>query len=331
MFIRKPNIQLLLVALLLFLMLSLSACSPPSLLPKETPVTVLGILGDGTPKGELVEARIVLSRGKHIVDKVVPLHQNEFSTTIPMPIGQWELTVLLLDTEGVVRFQNSPQTIQVTLDQPNLVELVLRPADSQVQISIDLEHYVFRKEALRARVHFNDEIYEVKRENGQDPFETTLQLAPGSYEFKIELFTESFRAGDRLGAGVWEIVQIPANEAVSIVWSPVTKLTQITGRFETLLPSPSNLSCTTLEQGISITWDALPHPELLGYFLYMQLAPLERFELITPIPLEEPYFLYPFDPDLELPDEICFTVAGVSKGGNAGYYSPIVLWSRTKS
>lgn len=308
-------------------LLTLSACTPPSFLPKETPLTVLGSLG-GAPQEELVEARIVLSKGKHIVDKVVPLWKNEFQATLPIPIGQWELTVLLLDTEGMVRFQNTPQAIHVTLDQPNVVELVLRPADSQVQITIDLEHYIFRDQALRARIYFDDEMHEVTRPNAQEPFETTLSLAPGSYEFKIELFTGSFRSSDRLGPGIWEIVQVPADELISIVWSPLTEVMHISGRVETILPAPTNLRCTTTGQGIGISWDPPPSGEVLGYFLYAQTSPLERFQLISPIPWEQTDFFYVLDTEAEAPGEIRFVVAGVGKSGKAGYYSSAELWSK---
>lgn len=313
--------------MLLACVLTLSACSPPSFLPKETPLTVVGTLG-GPLQTELVEARIVLSRGKHMVDLVVPLQQNEFKATVSMPIGQWELTVLLLDAEGIVHFQNTPQTIQIAIDQPNVVDLVLRPADSEVHVSIDLEHYIFREEALRARIYFSDEMYEVIRANGQEPFETTLFLAPGSYEFKIELFTESFRVGDRLGLGAWEIVQIPANEQISIVWNPVTEVVEISGRIETLLPAPTNVVCETVEQGVRISWDPPHSEEVVGYFIYAQTSPLERFELLSPVPWELTSFLYTHDPENEPPTDIRFAVAAVGKSGYAGYYSPAQIWLR---
>lgn len=306
-----------------------SACTSMTFLPKETPLTVLGLLEDA-PEGELVQATIVLSKGKHVVEQTIPLTNNEFGSTITLPIGKWELTVLLLDTDGIVRYQNSPQTIQVSLNQTNLVELILRPADSQVHISIDLDGYVYESVALRARIHFNDEIHEIKRETSEEPFEANLQIPPGSYEFKIDLYTESFRVGDRLGDGVWEILDIPANQSTTIIWIPATELTTIYGKIETLLPEPTNFALEVQKEALYFTWDPIQDSQLVGYFLYMQTDPLERFELVHPLPLREPEYLLPLGSHLEA-NEILFTVAGVSKGGFGGYYASPLLWSDSEN
>lgn len=302
------------------------ACNVPTFLPRETPLTVLGILEDNT-EGDLENATIVLSKGKHVVEQTIPLVNNEFGSTIILPIGKWELTVLLIDADGVVKYQNTPQVVQVSLDKENLIELVLRPADSQVTIKINLDEYIFQTQALRARLHFNDVVYEVKKETPEELLETVLQLPPGSYEFKVELYSESFRAGDRLSDGIWELVHIPANQSLSLTWTPATETTTITGRIESLLPPPLGLRIEEMDQSLYLTWDPILDPELLGYFLYMQTDPLERFQLVHPLPLQETEFLLILGTHLDA-EQILFTVAGLSKGGLGGYYSTPLLWAK---
>ena len=156
------SVRPLFLLLVLALLMTTSACTPQSPLTAKTPVTVLGTLAaSGMP--DAVEARIVISRNKHVVEETVPVINNEFSATLQVPIGEWEVTVLLVDAQGIVLFSSKAQTMQIARDRPQLLELVLRAADSKVQVSIDLEQYVFRHVAMRARIHFDDEVYEVTR------------------------------------------------------------------------------------------------------------------------------------------------------------------------
>ncbi len=98
---------------LVFALLSLSACSPPTPVIGKSSLTVMGTVSPASHQ-ELVEARIILSRGgKHSVEEVVPLQQNHFEAALQLPLGQWELSVLLIDAEGKVQFQSSPRQIDI--------------------------------------------------------------------------------------------------------------------------------------------------------------------------------------------------------------------------
>lgn len=317
------SVRPLFLLLVLALLMTTSACTPQSPLTAKTPVTVLGTLAaSGMP--DAVEARIVISRNKHVVEETVPVINNEFSATLQVPIGEWEVTVLLVDAQGIVLFSSKAQTMQIARDRPQLLELVLRAADSKVQVSIDLEQYVFRHVAMRARIHFDDEVYEVTREDTTSPLETIIDLAPGSYEFKIELYTESFRIGDRLGPGVWEVIHVTENEELFIHWSPASEALQVSGRVETLLPAPGNVVLSTAPEGVSLTWDPVMNQEVSGYFVFAQVSPLERFQLLNPVPVGEPHFTHGIE--LEYPPEINYVVAAVSANGFVGYYSQPQVW-----
>ncbi len=310
---------------LVFALLGLCACSPSPPVAGKSPLTVMGTVSPSS-RQELVEARIILSRGKHSVEETVPLHQNQFEATLQLPLGQWELSVLLIDAEGKVQFQSSPQQIEIAPQKPSLIELVMRPADSEVTICIDLEGYLFRDLAMRSRIHFDDKIHEITRENTNEPLEKVLTIEPGSYEFKIELYTDSFRAGDRLGPGVWEIITIPPNQSLEIVWSPIAVGLEIRGHVESLLPAPENMTISPKEGGLVVSWDAVYSQETNGYFLFAQYSPLERFELLTPAPLQDTTFIFELDGE-HTGGKILFTAAAVSTGGLVGYYSLPCPWS----
>lgn len=313
----------LFLLIILVLFLTTNACTPQSPLTTKTPVTILGIL-TSTGMPEAVEARIVITRNKHVVEETVPVINNEFAATLKIPIGEWEVTVLLVDAQGIVLFNSKAQTIKIALNQPQLLELVLRPADSKVHISIDLEQYVFKHVAMRARIFFDDDVYEVTREDCLSPLEGIINLTPGSYEFKIELYTESFRVGDRLGLGVWEVIHVTENEDLSILWTPASEALQVSGRVETVLQAPSNLTLDNVPEGVSLTWDPIARQDILGYFVLAQMSPLERFQLLNSIPLEEPCFIHELEP--EYPPEINYVVAAVSTNGLVGYYSHPQVW-----
>ncbi len=332
---KKGVLRFFVVSLLLFAVVGLSACSSPSLptLPSlgRSSVTVMGAIDDlslmPTESGEIVDAQIVLTRGKHSVERRVPVQQYQFEAEIQLALGKWELYVLLLDGEGRVQFQSATQEIEVTPGKPIVIDLVLRPSDSEVTVSIDLTGYILRDLALRARVHFDDDIYEIVREDVTEPLRKVLSIPPGSYEFKIELYTESFRVGDRLGPGVWEIIDIPPNETIEIVWSPLAIGLEVRGRVESLLPAPENMRVSDADGTLIVTWDPVLDERTMGYFLFAQTNPLERFELLTPIPLEHTSYHYELDGDTP-PNDVLFTVATVSQSGFVGYYSPTYHWSK---
>lgn len=311
---------LLLVSLLAAAALT-AACLPTAF--TEPSLTVVGALETG---GEQVaEARILVTRGKHVLERAVPVQQNEFQGTLQIPVGKWEITVLLMDEEGIVRFQSKPQEVEISPGSSTVLELVLQPAASTVHVTIDLTDYVFKHEALRARIHFNDSIYEVIRPDSSVPLEAVLEISPGSYEFKIELYTDSFHVGNRLGQGSWQVIHVGENEDLVITWKPETEGLHISGRVETPLPAPGAVTVTGLEAGVQIGWEEVKHWNVQGYFLLAQLSPLERFQLLTPSPIPDTTFVHSLEQG-QSPSEIAYVVAAVSRSGRVGYYSQPQVW-----
>lgn len=321
MFNRKILLIPLSLALVLVL-ISLVGCIPKSPLSQKNPITVLGSLEGNN--SNVKNAEVILTKGKLSVVETVPLTNNKFEASLKVPVGQWDLSVILVDKLGMPLFQSKPQTINVTGRDPISIELILRPADSIIFIEINLDDYIFREKAMRARIHFNDDVHEIIRDSIDEPLGKEISLSPGSYEFKIELYSESFRAGDKLGIGMWEVIDLAENETKTITWYPEVDEVIISGKIETLLPAPKHLQYSLEAAQVTLTWDPILLDETLGYLILVQKDPLERFELLNPTPIEDHAFTHVLD-ESEIVHNLIYVVAGVTRNGLVGYYSKISI------
>ncbi|HHY10149.1 MAG TPA: hypothetical protein GX528_06240 [Firmicutes bacterium] len=312
----------LLTVLVLLGALGLSACLPYHLKTpgKESPITVLGELS-GQSVEEIVEAEIIISRGKHSYTKVVPVFNNEFEASLEIPVGEWDLSVFLVDAGGKVQYQSKTKTLHAKGGQPEILEIILRPAASSVHVNIELADYLFAEQVMRARIHFDGDIYEITRENSDEPMAAEIEVAPGSYEFKIELYTESFRIGDRLGPDSWQVIQVLPREDLNINWTPPKEELSVVGRVELLLAAPANLNADPSELGVHLSWDPVLEEGVEGYLIFVQTDAFERFQILTPTPIQDTSFLCTWE-EGETPANPIYTVAAVSKSGLVGYYAP---------
>ena len=163
---RQTGARLTLLILLAITSLLSSACLPTASLTGEAPLTVLGTLS--TVPDTVVEARISLSRGKHLLETTVPVYLNQFEGTLQVPVGQWELTVMLVDADGIVRFQSKPQSTQVSYGTGTTVELYSSLQTAQSTLSL-ISRTMSLQQALRARIHLDDMVHEVIRKDPGDP------------------------------------------------------------------------------------------------------------------------------------------------------------------
>lgn len=321
---RIPTFPRRVICVLIGCMFLLAACTPfvHSPVDGQGTISIMGSLQ--TPSAvELVEARLIVTRGKHTFEETVPIHNDQFAATLNIPIGTWDLTVLLIDEEGIVRFQNSNQSIEVQPHKPSTIELSMGPADCLVTIEIQLENYAFKKVTNRARVFFDDTMYELIREDFTEPLVGEFKISPGSYDFKVELYTESFRIGDRIAPGIWELLEIPIAQELHLTWNPLTEIIKVTGTVHIPASAPTNVTVQQTLSRITISWEPPQDPYVTGYFVFVQTNPLERFKLINPTPVTEPTLTH-FIEELELEasiSEVRYTVAAVSSNGNVGFRS----------
>lgn len=289
-------------------------------------VAVLAKIATGQGEG-ISRARIVLARGKHVFDWEVPVVGLDISAELEAPIGLWELTLLLLDEEGSIRYQSAPQEVEILPHTPQLVEVVLRPGDGTVNLTIDLGNSPLWRSARRARVYFNDERTELIWENPDEPINHVFHLAPGTYDFLIELYTESFHAGNRIAPGVWQVIQVLSGQELVLNWQPHTQTVLVEAVIHMLPEAPQNLTAQLSQGQVHLTWDPHPNPFVTGYFVYSQTDPFARPTILTPLPVSQHHFVHDLaEMELNPGSQIAYSVAAVGYTGIAGYRtSPVVV------
>ncbi|HHT72619.1 MAG TPA: hypothetical protein GX008_02780 [Firmicutes bacterium] len=324
----KPQVTLILAAVCLTL---LAGCTLPAGdgLPVHTQgqVAVMATIASMQEGSGVSQARIILARGKHVFEWDVPVVGLDISAELEVPIGNWQLTILLMDDEGTIQFQSAPQEIDVMPNNTQLVEVVLRPGDGLVNLTIDLGDSPFWQNASRARVYFNDEREELIWEGIDGPINHVFSLAPGTYDLLIELYTESFHAANRIAPGIWQVIEVQAAQELVLNWQPATETLTVNAVIYMIPEAPQNLTANMSQGKVHLSWDPHPNPFVTGYFVYSQSDPFERPDILTPIPVLEPQFIHDVE-ELSLLDarSITYSVAAVGYTGVAGYRSsPLVV------
>src|SRR5690554_2522762 len=142
------------------------------------PLAILGTL-ESEPATPISEAHIVLSRGKHLIEEIAPVSGTDFTAELQVPIGTWQLTIVLLDALGEAQFQSEPQDVEVYPNNPTAIEVILRPGDGRVDLTIKLDDSPLLKHVRRARVYFNDHRTELIWDDPGEPINHVFTLAPG--------------------------------------------------------------------------------------------------------------------------------------------------------
>lgn len=239
----------------------------------------------GVEHQDVTDARIILSRGKHVFQWDVPVDGLDISAELQVPIGIWDLTILLLDSEGTVQYQSAPQPVEVLPNGAQLVEVVLRPGDGFVNLWIELGDSPFWQNVSRARVYFNDERTELIWEGEEGPINHTFSLPPGTYDLLIELYTESFHAVNRIAPGLWQAIEVKPTEELVIRWQPAEQTLVVNAVIHLIPEAPQNVTAHCADGLVRLSWDPHPNPFVTGYFVYVQTDPLERPYLLTPEPI----------------------------------------------
>ncbi len=232
-----------------------------------------GIVTD-TP---LWTAQISFTRGHHALIETLPLHDYNLTTTANIPIGTWDITLQLINEDGIAHYQDRVTDITIYPDKPSSVEFQLRPADGVVNVDIDLSNYPQAEYINRVRVHFDDDVKEIIREDSTEPLSGQYHLAPRSYDFKVELFTESFRATDRIDPGFWKTIDIAPLDELFLTWIPAMEDLQIIAEIFVVAQPPTNLQGQIHEDTLSLSWDPSPTDDIFGYQIFWQPSSFEPF------------------------------------------------------
>lgn len=257
-------------------------------------------------------AHIIFSRGKHELSQTIEVVGTDFSTEIKIPVGTWNISMFLVDDYDIVNYQDSLKDITIYPDKPVFIDFQLSPAEGLIHVIIDLEDFPQSDQVLRARVHFNDEVEEITRDSPLEPLQAEYRILPGSYDFKVELFTESFRAGDKIDPGIWQTIHIEPLSEQTLVWSPFMQDLYISVDIYLVPPAPTNLTALYSENKVFLTWDVISYESLSGHNIYWQVSPFDPFELIAQLDPNTTEFTHDLTDQEELPSILNYTVASFS-------------------
>ena len=267
---------------------------------------------------EIGMAVISFTQGRHTFDSELQVDGMVVSGNLEVPVGTWEVKLVLMDLEGEPRFQDQLDAVVLLPGQPVSLSFNLRPADASVNVQIDVNGFPGSDDVLRARVYFNDTLKEIIRESAEDPFEETYSLPPGSYDFSIQLYTSSFRATDRVFQGIWQILDVSEADQLDIHWQPEFQNVSINADVHHLPDPPTGLSAQVRSSGVLLVWE--PSVKADGYHVFWQPNPWDRFVRLT----EQPIAAASLEHHEGLGDGF-YSVAAVSSTGIIGYRSgPVV-------
>ncbi|NLM25865.1 MAG: fibronectin type III domain-containing protein [Firmicutes bacterium] len=313
---QKKSLILVLISLLLV------GCSlhSPTITPKKTGQVVIQSTNLPLDINNQWTAYIILTRGKHQLEQVVPVASNSFTTTLSVPAGTWDISLQLLDEQGVINYQDTVKSVTIHPNQNHTLNFQLRPANGELRLMIDLSSYPNAQEILRVRVHFNDQVKELTRSDASEPFIGEYSLAPGSYDFKVELFTESFRVGDKVDPGIWQTIHIEPSSQQTITWQPLLKQLTITANILTIPEAPTNFYATKHQETVLLEWNPSPSDNVTEYNIYMKKSPFDPFELLATVPGDTTEYTHELTAETELPKSITYCIQSLSTGIN-GYRS----------
>lgn len=323
---REIKMKKRLLVIVVVLMLMVGCTTANVLVPDQENTVTINALSLPDNIDDNWYAHIVFQRGKNELTQTVAVEGKSISTSVQIPIGTWNITLLLVDRDDVTHYQNTLEDITIYPDKPLELDFQLRPANGELEVIIDLEAYPQSDYIHRARVHFNDKYEELKRENATQPLSGEFTIPPGTYDFKVELYLGSFRSSDRVDQGIWKSINIEPLSKQTITWAPHTELLTISADIHVVPAAPTNVSAAHNDNFVIVTWEPNTTEPVLGYHIYWQTSPFEPFELlesVSALTTEFTHYLPTDDDDnLDLPIRAYYAVAP---------YTEITIGYRTKS
>lgn len=303
----------LLCILLCLVSLSLNACiSELTVNPEDCGTVMITTASVPEQAGNGWTAHIVFSRGKHELREEIFVDGTSVSTELQIPVGTWDLSMLLIDNNDIINYQAKAQDITIFPDQPIVIDFQLQPAEGLVMVNIDLSAFPQEEQVLRARVHFNGEFEEIIRDNSSEPLAGEFSIPPGSYDFKVELFTESFRIGDKIDPGIWQTIHIEPLSEQTIVWSPFLENLMITADIYLVPDPPLNFSADHDNDKVYLNWDLTANETISSFNIYLKYSPFEPYEKIGVVDSNTAEFVHSLDELSEHQTTLTYTVAACS-------------------
>lgn len=269
-------------------------------------------------------AYIVFSRGRHELSESVSVAGNSLSLTVQIPVGTWDISMLLVDQDDTPHYQDTITDVTVFPDQPLNLDFQLQPAQGLVSVIVDLANFPQAENILRVRVHFNDDVKEIKRDFPDEPLVGEYQLSPGSHDFNVELFTDSFRSTDKVDNGLWQVINIEPLSEQTFIWTPALENLTISADIHSMPSSPTNLQANYHQSKISLTWEHSQSDFITEYQIYWQPDPFTAYEHIGTVPASQSQFTHDLTELTEIPQAFNYSIAASSEV-ITGYRTPPLI------
>ncbi|HLT59342.1 MAG: hypothetical protein LOD91_03695 [Limnochordales bacterium] len=254
----------------------------------ETPATgrmaVTASLPAAAALSPLQEFEVSLTQGRHVVQKRGPVEGETFAVTLDnLYIGQWEVAVSVWDAEGDAIYTGSG-SVWISENETTTVHVPLVPRPGELALTIDISGLPLEEQSYKARLHVSPGgVHNLDRVPGTALFEARVSLEPGSYDFKVDFYSDTFHAHKLLHTGYWMPVSIRPGKTAALYWKPGTGAVEIEAEPAGPPPAPAQLVAAWQEGAVVVEWTPVPAAGIVAYRVYRRLGPLDRYELLTEV------------------------------------------------
>ncbi|HEY8418044.1 MAG TPA: hypothetical protein VIK93_08430 [Limnochordales bacterium] len=230
------------------------------------------------------EVEVSLTQDKHQVQARRPVNGETFSITLDnLYIGRWEVKVIVWDPEGDAVYAGSG-SVWIREGQTTTVQVPLMPKEGTLDLTIDIAGLPLEQESYKARLHVSPgETYNLDRIEGTAQFKANVRLAPGSYDFKVDFYTDSFHSYKLIYTGYWMPFAVAPGKTVTLYWRPGTGAVEVEAAPAGPPPAPAALSATWLDGAVLLEWSAVTDGSVTAYRVYRRVGYLARYELVMEV------------------------------------------------
>lgn len=233
---------------------------------------------------------IRLRQGRLELERTLPVQDGRAAGTLHgIYEGRWQVLLEVRDQEGYITHRGEAE-VQVTADRsPVLLEMALQPLPGRLRVVADLTGFSAQEQVSRARLVSmpGEKRFESLREPGSPFIRWDVELAPGSYELQVQLYGDSFHAYNLIYAAPWMSLDVYPGRSSELTWSPATGEIQLVGTIPTLPAAPRGLVVWQEGDEVVLQW-LVTSPDAAESVLYWKKGPLDPFEELIRLPVEEP-------------------------------------------
>lgn len=255
-------------------------CATPGLREANTTTGSLAVSASVDQTGDPVDLfalRVTLRKDRQVLEAEFPVHDGTGGGTLAgVPVGDWRAVLDAVDSAGDAIYRGEAP-VRVTRGQPAVLHVVLQPAPGRLALTVELAGFPQADIIHKARLILEPgATHNFDRIPGTTRLQITRQLAPRTYDFRVDLYEDSFYAHKLVYGGYWEEVRIPPGKTVSLTWSPALGEVGIVGEMDPPPPTPAGLTAQLAGSAVLLTWLPVGAPDLAAYRLFTRDDPLHR-------------------------------------------------------